>query len=261
MNDDHALGAYVALTPAARLAALRDAVSSAITRLQEAAAIYAAMVASGDDVSTVPRHLRQALERIHERRMLPEVYAELGGVLRQRVALLPIVEQQRVLAGEPVELLVADDQGERVERRDPRLLSPSEALQAISDQGAWRSPEEQRPLLATHRQKPRALPVRVLPRARGIVVEAGTFLSLEDLQRLLAQLGAQSHESLLIEVEPDGRTNHQRIDWRRWDQHLGRISDADLARRIGCTVPAVLYRRRNLGVASFTSQRNQPPAG
>lgn len=256
---DHALVRYAALTPAARLAALREAVSSAITKLQEAAAIYAAMVAAGDDVAALPPHLRQALVRIHERRMLPEVYTELGGRLRQRVAMLPLPEQQRVLAGEPVELLVQAGDTEHIEPRDPRCLTPEEALQAISEQGRWRTLDEQRVYLAQTRKATRpALPIRVLPRAGGVVVEAGTFLSQDDLRRLLAQLATPADEPLQLAIATTAEPACRRIDWRQWDPHLGRVSDEQLAKRIGCTVAAVFARRHKRGIPSHREQQRKP---
>lgn len=50
----------------------------------------------------------------------------------------------------------------------------------------------------------------------------------------------------IVEARP--RVRSARIDWARVDWLLGTMSDADLARRLGCSPDAVWRRRHRLGV-------------
>jgi hypothetical protein len=42
-----------------------------------------------------------------------------------------------------------------------------------------------------------------------------------------------------------------KVDWSRWDNYLGTMPDAELARRVGCNRRAVLNRRKALEIEPY----------
>src|SRR5690554_6065407 len=64
-------------------------------------------------------------------------------------------------------------------------------------------------------------------------------------------LAARSHRGIPPGISQGGRSG-ERLDWSRWDRLLGKLSDVEIARRMGCSSVAVFKRRRKLGI---------PPAG
>lgn len=179
-------------TPQKRLLALREALEGSVRLVVRAAAILHAMVSAGDDVSALPTTTRKWLLLIHARQMLPEVFTEMSGVMRDRVSRLPLPQQARLLAGERVPMLIISSGGYDELKVDIRKLSPDQIKQVLTNSGTVRDTEEQRAYLEDMKLKARKVvtptsDVKIDKRRGGIVV-AGVFLSASDMARYLASL-------------------------------------------------------------------------
>lgn len=52
-----------------------------------------------------------------------------------------------------------------------------------------------------------------------------------------------------------GLTRKPKFDWKAWDSLLGVVSDASLAKTMGCTTAFVWQRRKKLGIAAKENAR------
>lgn len=177
-------------TPESRLHALRKSLSASLENIAHAARVFATMEAAGDDVSGLGRHLIGMLRAVNAKRMLPEV-VHLQGRLRTAAARLPLTQQQRVIDGKPVQLVVLRDEGTDIRMLDPRKLEPEQVMQVFGPQGI-RDETEQCAWLearnaARRAEKPPSQDIEVHKR-RGVVVIKGRTLTRKDLLRLLEEL-------------------------------------------------------------------------
>lgn len=125
-----------------RLAKLRSLLILSIDSLKKAADVLAEMDRMGDDVSSVPCDVLRALRRIYSRSMLPEVYVNLEGRLRQRVAMLAI-PYQKMLSDPRYEVALLPELGAEPITTPIGDLTPKQVDQVFS-RGAIRSIKEQK---------------------------------------------------------------------------------------------------------------------
>lgn len=178
-------------TAAERLEALRSAIGDSVSAIQRAAEIYRQMEEARDDVSAVPAHLRSMLRRINAGQMLPEVAAKTSGVLRAKLALLPIAEQERLLHPEAV-VTVALPAGDSA-LISPMRLTGAQVNQVFGD-GYIRELAEQRAVMSPDPKLPRkrgrqkgTTLVRV-DAEKGLVEYHGHTITKATLMRWLSQL-------------------------------------------------------------------------
>ena len=153
-------------TPSKRLTALREALDGSIRLVQRAAHVLHAMIEAGDDVSSLPTPLRNWLSRIYARQVLAEVFTELSGTLRVCVARLPLAEQQRIVDGTTLPLLVSD--GDRTDELniDPRKMMPEQVKQVFAN-GYIRDLAQQRAYLASQSTSQRRVKLQV----QGVTID------------------------------------------------------------------------------------------
>lgn len=192
------------MSPQQRLEELRRLIGVSIQSVVAAAAVYAAMEQAGDDVRTVPVHLRRMLQSVAAKTVLPEVVIELTGRLRQRVQYLPLSDQRSVVEGAKVAYLPSVDAEQPVEV-DPRKITPHQVEQIFAEDYI-RSPEEQRVWMLQQRQGPtregarqaagreakrssRNLDVQI-DKAAGIAIINGAQLSRAKLRKILEDMDA-----------------------------------------------------------------------
>lgn len=177
------------MTSAARFAHLKSLIGISVEAVSQAAIVLAVMQEQGDDITHLPLHLRQMLRRVYDQQILPEVVTSLGGRLRQRVQLLPLAEQRRIVDGGLVTLL-PNPEAEPVEI-NPQHLTPGQIMQVFAE-GYLRPVQEQKVfLLSQHIPKPKALTrlldIRTDKIRNGLVIE-GVFIPRDRIARLLSQL-------------------------------------------------------------------------
>lgn len=182
-------------TPESRRAALNATMLGAVEAVRKGAAILALMEESGDDLSSVPANMLRLLRRVNEQRMLPEVFIELSGRLRSRVAMLSLPGQRDVLDGKPVPYVIrtADGHGVDVIQVDPRKLEPAQVAQVFAD-GHIRDDVEQRLWLETQNnrrvsEQDEAAVKIVVDKKQGGVYVGGQFVSRRKMLELLGELG------------------------------------------------------------------------
>ena len=52
-----------------------------------------------------------------------------------------------------------------------------------------------------------------------------------------------------------------RVDWAKWDDLLGTMTDKRIAAKIGCTILAVKRRRARMGIGCYQMRPKLPPEG
>lgn len=166
--------------------------------LARLAAIVRTLEERGDDLADLKLGLVDLLRRIAYGQVLPELVARygVGSLLVKRAASLPLPDQRRIAAGEPVRVLVIE--GGKIDHRTvpPEKLTRSELMQVIGD-GHLRDDGEQRGYLIDQDRKPgrkrKAVAVddgpavRVDRRKRAIEVN-GVTLTRAELLDYLRQL-------------------------------------------------------------------------
>lgn len=178
-------------TPKKRLKALLAALEGSVQLVIKAAAIFHVMKESGDDLSGVPSHLTKWLTKIHAKTVLPEVFIELGGVLRKRVSALPVQQQKNVVAGVPVKLYKPEAQRKKTVEIDPRKLSPEEVERVFDSNGSIRSVSQQRQHVKKLKTELKSVKYRnkwKLDQSRQGVVISDEFYSLKQLKTWIAKL-------------------------------------------------------------------------
>ena len=151
----------------------------------------------GEDLSELRIGLLGYLRRIAYGQVLPEVvvrYAEFP-LLIQRIAALPLPEQQRLGAGEPVKVMVAKDDHRLV---DPLKMTRDQVGQVFA-RDHIRDEAEQLQLLQerTGRQRERKLPARRRVRAdleRGGIVIGRVYADAGDVLAALGELKGMPKE-------------------------------------------------------------------
>jgi len=169
---------------------LRAELSRALTitahGLAYLAAVWAELERRGEDLSDLRSGLAVYLPAIAAGRLAPEAVVQFAGqsTLLRRVMSLPVDEQRRLAAGEPLPVVVATPDGELVERRLPaRALAARQIAQVFDDYGRVRTPIEQRQVAQQQRRPP------ARPASAAAVRGALAVLSTEDLQQLAEERG------------------------------------------------------------------------
>lgn len=85
---------------------------------------------------------------------------------------------------------------------------------------------------------------------------------MKNIEVILEKAGEFEHVNRLNSrgrLLPDNRKGAQkpRIHWKVWDDLIGNISDADLARRIGCDRSTVTVRRNKIGIPAHPLVRRK----
>ena len=70
---------------------------------------------------------------------------------------------------------------------------------------------------------------------------------------------SENHPTVERLQEADSRAHARRprIYWKNWDDLIGNVSDADLARQIGCDRSTVTFRRNKIGIAPYPLVRRK----
>lgn len=183
-------------TPKARREAFNAALVSSAESIQRAAKIMILMEQEGDDLAGISTNTIRMMRRIAAQQMLPEVFLQLGGRLRQRVAMLPAKMQRAIVDGTTVPLvIVGENNAFDLMQVDPRKLQPAQVTQ-VFDEGRMRDESEQRIWLEAMREEARGADGAALPRPdsitlshrpRGIKVN-GVFISESEMWRYLKEL-------------------------------------------------------------------------
>jgi len=178
-------------SPEDRLHALRQTIGDSLAAIRRAAQILGIMEKAGDDLSTVPMHMLRMLRRINAEQLLPDVAVKLSGMLRQKVALLPLPEQHRMLDPETtLDVLLPDGE---IGRIAPQRLTPQQVKQVFGD-GFIRTPVEQRASWRDgapnpmRRGRPAGEKLVEVDKARGGVNYHGHFITRATLMRWLTDL-------------------------------------------------------------------------
>lgn len=181
-------------TSAQRRAAFQRALVDSVDAVRRAAEILGFMEDAGDDLSGISSNTVRLMRRIRDQKMLPEVFVQIGGRLRARVAQLPIRTQREILEGHPVPLVVKSATGMETMSVDARKLQPAQIMQVFGE-GFIRDESEQRLFIeAMNKHVPppdeELKQVTVLLKQQGIRVN-GVFLSRDELWRYIKALEKQ----------------------------------------------------------------------
>lgn len=160
-----------------------------------AAFIVRELEARGENLSGL-RPMLPVLRKIAAEQVLPEVVVRFGGHRRllSIVSNLPMEDQQKLAAGEPVPLIVHAEDGKRTQRMaDPLEMRPEQISQAFAPDHL-REPSEQHLLLdskvAESKRKPERIGnlIAVDKERGGIVVARRHFIPQCDLEAALKGL-------------------------------------------------------------------------
>lgn len=174
------------LTKAERVEHYRQSFAGIVNSIIECAVCYVAMQKAGDDVSFVPAGLGAYYKKIVCGQMLPGVL-NLDGTLRQKVATLPVQDQNDVLNGKRLPLVVVENGSTTIRNVDPKTLQPDQVKQLFAN-GYIRSEEEQRSYIESKSAKPVQVESLVAFRA-GCVVINGVKFTKTQLKSILEQVG------------------------------------------------------------------------
>lgn len=178
-------------TPARRLKALKECLSLATSSLADAASIFHEMEAAGDDVSMVDRFTAIRLRRIYKGDVLPEVYTHFDGTLQNAVQSMPVPQQRKMLADQPIEVITGD--GSDVLNIAPSKLTRFQIRQVFG-RGYIRDAAEQRAWLETekarevqHKSPAKALGPRLDKKKKGVWF-GEAFVPLPEILRWVQSL-------------------------------------------------------------------------
>jgi hypothetical protein len=170
-------------------------------QLVHLAAIVAELERRGENLSDLRLGLLGYLRRINAGQVLPELVVRFQGrpAALQTASLLPIGDQQRLVASEPLELVVPGSSGQTWDTRlvDPLWLDTHQFRQLAGPAGLRSVPEQIVLLEGRGRPtegpgKPRSVG-RVKPdRKRGGLVVGRTFVPTADVVGALAELQNES---------------------------------------------------------------------
>jgi hypothetical protein len=187
-------------TAAERAMALKAALWQTVEQVLTVAAVVEAMAQSNDDLSELPSWWVAWMRKIAAQDMLPEVFLEFNGTLREKVAALP-VQQQKILAeGGTVELVVLKNGEVEIIHADPRKLELPQIRQ-IFGRSYIRDAAEQRSWLESKTFPKAQMPVSTEKDATACVVKKNyvlvlqnTRLTRKDLLMFLSQMDDQKHK-------------------------------------------------------------------
>lgn len=162
--------------------------------LSRAAAAVRRLEEIGDDVSDLRHGMLEYLRLIAHGQVLPELVASYAGrpLLLSKATTLPIPDQRRIAAGEPIRVLSLVDGGV-----DHRLVSPADLtssdIRQVFGPGHIRNDAQQRGFLEAKPAAARRVTVVdegevKLDKRRGGIVVGGVFLSRSDLADYVARL-------------------------------------------------------------------------
>lgn len=166
---------------------LGEAIGLTARAIARVAVIWDELTRRGEDLSGYKFALRDYMHAVASGRLLPEAVAQLAGRIRtlDLVAQLPVEEQQRLVDGDPVELLTADG----VVQKPLSDLTWPEAARIIRN-GHILSPQEQEIAMsrmqAARRRSRRGRPPRILVDTAAGELRVGT--ASVPVERVLAAL-------------------------------------------------------------------------
>lgn len=166
------------------------ALSAAVDGFKLAAELLREMERRGADTSEMP--LSTYISRIARGMLAPEAMLRFLGnaLLLRHVARLPLEDQRRLAAGEPVALALP---GGATRSVDPLQLPPGEVRQVFAADHI-RSEAEQAHWIDHRQNQAKAIVSIVVPgvrvdrRARRIVITEGTSLSVQQLMAFVSEL-------------------------------------------------------------------------
>jgi hypothetical protein len=177
-------------TPEERRNALRDCILISRENIIKAARIVGAMEVAGDDLSKFPSRFLLAMRRISSGHLLPDAYIKFDGMLRSRVASLPIQDQKSLADGMKISLVVFREGKTETLSVDPGDLQ-SVQLKQVFDIDHIRSESEQVAWIESRalQGKPKKIESEIqVHRNKGGIVVSGVFISRKDLAEYLARL-------------------------------------------------------------------------
>jgi hypothetical protein len=203
IQNDVVIVEMLSWTPEERRTALREAFTHTAESILKAARIIAAMTQACDDLSEIPTGILAFMNRINSGQMLPQVYVEYDGLLRTRIAALPVTDQERLISGDRVKVvrLLPEEPGKAartdIRESDPRDLEPTQVKQVFA-KGYIRSEQQQVSYLEsidvlTKRNKDTGTPSITLDKRHKRLIISGTevVLSANELATYLQQLTSQ----------------------------------------------------------------------
>lgn len=172
-------------------AGLSKSLGITVGGLIEAAVFVKELERRGEDLSDIRDSTLPNLRKIACGQLLPEMYLRLFGKsgILNRVATLPIPDQQKIASGVPIAVYLADGSGNHVLHR-AEDMEPAMAQQVFAP-GKIRNQSEQIAWLrAREIPRPRAAgpAITIDRRRKGIHAEAHSFISLADLRDFVDQL-------------------------------------------------------------------------
>lgn len=166
---------------------LADCLKVTAENILKAAIIIGVCEDQGDDLSGFSTGFRSCMARIRAGTMLPQVYMEYDGALRRSMGFLPISEQQKLVAGGKVELVIREGGQTEVLKVDPRDLQPKQIKQVFATDHI-RSTAEQRTWLEDKKPAKEPEPSIDVNARQGFIIVGGVKLTRKDLANYLAQL-------------------------------------------------------------------------
>lgn len=205
--------------------------------LRQMAAIVGELERRGEDLSALRLGIIDHLRRIASGQLLPEIVVRFSGFPQMlRIAChLPLADQQKLAAGEPVEMAVWRGDAVDWRRVDPMCLTRDQVHQVFAGD-RLRGKVEQIAYLEDRRQrrpsegKRKARGVVRADRERGGVTVKRTFVAAADVVAALAELAAPDDEtertsSVVFKLTDD---EHRQLKQAALD---GATTVSDLVRR------------------------------
>ena len=162
--------------------------------LRTAATIVSIMEKRGIDLSDMKLALLPYLRKIASNQVMPEVIIRFVGVpsLLNVIGNLPMPDQEKLAAGEPVPLMVVGPEGRAIRMADPLLMSMTQRTQAFA-RDRIRDEAEQALFLDSKLLKASTpIPERIgklkIDKERGGVMVGRQFIPLDDLARAVSVL-------------------------------------------------------------------------
>lgn len=181
---------YATLSPSERKEAFAREIDLSVEHVWRAAQIFRAMEEARDDVSHVSLSMQGTLRRIAAQSLLPEIYVNYTGRLRQNLTKLPIDEQRKYTdPSATVPVLLTKDALDPMQKQ-LQHLEPTEVQQIFGD-GHIRDEEEQRMWLVRLEQKsaaPKAEKKAVIVPAKDGATINGLWVSKQELLKLLGEI-------------------------------------------------------------------------
>ena len=175
--------------------ALADAMTFTLSGLIQASKIVGELERRGENLSDLRDSTIPNLRKIACGQLLPEVYVRLfcKPSILNRVASLPIPDQEKIAAGKPVEVyLLGDAAGAELILQRVEDMESATAQQVFAS-GKIRSKSEQVAWLRARmipRPRPAGPNVSLDRKRKGIYCESHSFVSLADLRDYVSQLEA-----------------------------------------------------------------------